>query len=244
MNIVIAEDDLISRKVLNHFISSIPSCQIVGEATNGEQLIRHLVTEKPDVAIVDIGMPILNGMDAIKSCKAMLPDLQVIFLTGYDEYAVEAFDINAVDYIVKPLELERFKQALGRASILLNAKKVANQTMVDVTKKNYEEKLILKNYNNYSIIRLEEIIFIEKLERKTYIHSHTNIYQNTEALTDLLEKLPLHFIQSHRSYIININHLSTIESKGQTYFASFFNYDKLAKISKHQLREIQHKLKP
>lgn len=120
MKVLIAEDDLTSRKLLRHFISGLPNVEIVGEVTNGEELIRCTVTEKPDLALVDIGMPLLNGMEAIKSCKKLLPALQVIFITGCDQFALEAFSIRAIDYILKPIEKDRFYDALERASRALN----------------------------------------------------------------------------------------------------------------------------
>ncbi|WP_456273226.1 LytR/AlgR family response regulator transcription factor [Bacillus sp. AK031] len=236
--IVIAEDDLASRKVLSLFISKTADYEIVAEAVNGEELIRHLIVEKPDIAIVDIGMPLLNGMEAIKSCKELLPDLQVIFLTGHDEYAMEAFDINAADYIIKPIERGRLIKALDRASLLGSAEQ---QGKSDKREQN-DRKLVLKHYNNFSIIPFEEIIFIEKIDRKTSIHTKANVYQNTESLSDLLQELSSDFIQAHRSYIINMKHLSNIEARGQSYYASFLNYSKKAKISKHHLKEVRNKL--
>jgi two-component system, LytTR family, response regulator len=237
--VVIAEDDLTSRKVLNHFISKTTGYEIVAEAKNGEELIRYLIVEKPDIAIVDIGMPLLNGMEAIKSCKELMPNLQVIFLTGHDEYAMEAFDINAADYIIKPVERTRLIKALDRASLLLGS--AEQQAKPDKRKENVR-KLVLKHYNNFSIIPYEDIIFIEKMDRKTSIHTKGNVYQNTEALSDLLNDLSSDFIQAHRSYIINLKHLSNIEARGQSYYASFLNYSEKAKISKHHLKEVRDKL--
>lgn len=237
MKIVIAEDDLTSRKVLNHFISKLPSYQVVGEAKNGEELISKIITEKPDLAIVDIEMPVLNGMEAIKYCKSLFPELQVIFTTGHDWYAVEAFGISAVDYIIKPIEYDRFVQAIDKVS-----KVQVGKSEVGVSSKNNEKKLVLQHYSSVTIIPHDEIIFIEKVERKTFIHTRMKVYQNSESLTDLLEKLPYGFVQSHRSYIVNINQLTNIESLGQTYYAYFKDYLEPAKVSKHQIKEIQKML--
>lgn len=240
MKIVIAEDDSASRKILKLFISKSSDYTIVGEAKNGEELIRHLVVEKPDIAIVDIGMPLLSGMEAVKYCKEILPDLQVIFLTGFDNYAMEAFDINAADYILKPIERERLMKALDRATLLRNSNPSEKPEINSVQQ---EKKLVLKHYNNFSIIPYEEIYYIEKTDRKTLIHTKSKIHQNNEPLSDLFMNLPEGFIQAHRSYIINLNHLSNIETKGQTYYASFLHYGGKAKISKNHLKEVRDKLK-
>ena len=104
MRVLIAEDNAASIKLLKHLIKFVPNYQIVGEAVNGEDLINKVLMEKPDIVLVDINMPLSNGMEAVKSCKKILPTLQVIFITGHDEYALEAFGVNAIDYIVKPIE--------------------------------------------------------------------------------------------------------------------------------------------
>ncbi len=237
MKIVIAEDDHTSRKVLEHFISALPDYSIVGKAEHGEELIRYLVTERPDIAIVDIGLPLMSGMDAIKSCKSLLPHLQVIFLTGHDQYAVEALGINAADYIVKPIDFGRLKQALDRAVLL--SKSVPPPVPEGIPSKGNDKKLVLKHYNSYSIIQFDEIVFIEKVDRKTLIHTKMKVFSYTEPLSDLLKKLSSEFVQSHRSYIINMNYLSNIESIGQSYYAVFHSHDQKAKISKHQIKEVQ-----
>src|SRR4051794_17416584 len=100
MKVLIADDNPASRKLMKHLIKHLSNYQIVADVANGEELIRKVIMEKPDIALVDINMPLLSGMEAVKSCKKILPSLQVIFITGYDEYALEAFEVNAIDYIV------------------------------------------------------------------------------------------------------------------------------------------------
>ncbi|MFV2047038.1 LytTR family DNA-binding domain-containing protein [Metabacillus litoralis] len=236
MKVVIAEDDLPSRKILSLFLSKMPSYQIVGEANNGEELIRYIVTEKPDIALVDIELPLINGMDAIKSCKKLLPNLQIIFITGNDEYALEAFGVNAVDYIIKPIEFDRFKHALQRASHMV----IKEEELVeDPSSKKQENKLVLKYYNNITVIPTNDIYYIEKQERKTFIHTSNKVYQSSLSLEELLDKLPDNFVQSHRSNIVNVSQIEYIESHGQTYFAKFSGYKEPARISKLQLKSIQ-----
>ncbi|PLT34450.1 LytTR family DNA-binding domain-containing protein [Bacillus sp. V5-8f] len=232
MNILIAEDDPSSRKLIKHFIESIPNYKVTGEAVNGEELIRRIVTDRPDVALVDIGMPLLNGMEAIKSCKELFPDLQVIFITGNDEYALEAFDVSAIDYILKPIERTRLYAALERAGQVLN-KNYENEA---VSHKN----LMIKQQNSITFIPFEEIYFIERTDRKSLIHTIHNKIEAKEALTSLEKLLDTRFMASHRSYIINLDYLSKIEACGQMYIAYFKNYRETAKISKHKLSELQY----
>lgn len=225
---MIAEDDPTSRKVLSHFIKSLPNYTIVGIAENGEQLIELIISEKPDVALVDIKMPRLNGMDAVKSCKEWLPSLQVIFITGHDEFAIEAFEIAAVDYILKPIERTRLYSALNKV-LTPSTVKMPNEQ---------KKELIVKEYNTINFIPFEEIIFIEKVERKTTIYTIRGIFQTNEPLSELMKNLDVRFMLTHRSYIINLEEISKIIVDGQMYIAHFTKCNETAKISKHKINEV------
>jgi two-component system, LytTR family, response regulator len=231
MRVLIADDNAASRKLLKHLMKQLPNCQMVGEAANGEELINKVVTEKPDIALVDINMPQLNGMEAVKSCKKIVPSLQVIFITGHDEYALEAFGVNAIDYIMKPIERDRFYAALERASAFQH-QTVPEQLPI-------KKDLMIKQHNEYTFIPLEEIIFIEKSERKSVIHTLNQKVVVYEALSSLDELLDTRFVASHRSYIINLQYLTKIGVAGQAYKAYFKNYQETAKVSKNKLSELQ-----
>lgn len=232
MKILIADDNAVSRKLLKNLIKHVPSYQIVGEAINGEDLINKVMIQKPDIALVDINMPLLNGMEAVKSCKKIVSSLQVIFITGHDEYALEAFSVHAIDYIIKPIERDRLYTALERASAFLNRP-------ITIQESPNKKDLMIKQHNEYCFIPLDEIIFIEKADRKSVIHSLNKKIEFNEALTNLEELLDSRFVASHRSYIINLQYLSKIEVTGQTYQAYFKNYKETAKVSKHRLIELQ-----
>lgn len=231
MKVLIAEDDASSRKLLKHFINSLPDYVIVGEAANGEELIKYTMKEKPDIALVDIGMPLLNGMEAVKSCKEFFPSLQVIFITGHDNYALEAFDVRAVDYLLKPIERNRLYAALERAVQAVHPS--------GEKEKSAKKDLMVKQQKNIIFIPLDEILFIERADRKSVIHTRNQKIETNEPLTSLENSLDSRFMLSHRSYLINLDHLTKIESVDQNYIASFGDYPSTAKISKHKIGELQ-----
>ncbi|WML58054.1 LytTR family DNA-binding domain-containing protein [Neobacillus sp. PS2-9] len=232
MRILIAEDNASSRKLLKHLIKHIPNYQIVGEAVNGEDLINKVMIEKPDIALVDINMPLLNGMEAVKSCKKIVPSLQVIFITGHDEYALEAFAVHAIDYIIKPIERDRLYSALERASSLKNQDVMIQQPRV-------KKEIIVKQHHSTTFIPLDDILFIERVDRKSVIHMLDQKIEMNETLTNLEDLLDSRFVVSHRSYIINLQYLIKIEAVGQMYIAYFKNHNETAKVSKHKVTELQ-----
>jgi len=232
MRVLIAEDHAPSRKLLKHLIKPLQNFQVVGEVENGEDLICMVMKEKPDLILVDINMPLLNGLEAVKSCKKMVPFIQVIFITGYDNFALEAFDVNAIDYIMKPIDRDRLYTALDRA--------VAFSKPLSGNEQLYIKKdLMVKHSNQFSFIPLDDIIFIERADRKAVIHTVDQKIELNEALTNLEEALDSRFSTSHRSYIINLQYLKRIETTGQTYKAYFKNYEETAKISRNKLSELQ-----
>ncbi|PLR96750.1 LytR/AlgR family response regulator transcription factor [Bacillus sp. T33-2] len=232
MKVLIAEDDLSSRKLLKYFIQSLPNYEIVAEATDGEELIQKIVTEKPDLALVDIGLPMLNGMDAIKSCIDFHPGLQVIFITGSDDYALEAFEVRALDYILKPIERNRLYSALDRAA------QAFNRTADKVTAP--KKDLMIRHQHSIIFVPFNDILFIERFDRKSVVHTWHKLFETNETLANLDNLLDSRFMASHRSYIINMDHLIIIEACGQSYRAHFNGYDKTAKVSRQKLGELQH----
>ncbi|MGN7299572.1 LytR/AlgR family response regulator transcription factor [Ferdinandcohnia sp. SAFN-114] len=227
MRLLIAEDDLSSRKLVKKLIERFTDYKIVAEATNGEELIKMVIREKPDVALVDIGLPFLNGMEAIKSCKEVIPNLHVIFITGNDEYAIEAFNINAADYIMKPIEFPRLLESLERV------KKINSEDL------NTKKDLMIKYNSCYIFIPMSEIIFIEKNDRKSVIHTTKGQYETYESLSNLENILDQRFLTSHRSNIINMDLLDRIEAVGNMYFVYFKNYKEKAKMTKSKFHILQ-----
>lgn len=232
MRLLIADDNAVSRKLLLNMIQRVQNYEVVGEAVNGEDLIQKAQVENPDIVLVDINMPLLNGVEAIKSCKKILPSLQVIFTTSYDDYALEAFDVHAIDYIVKPIKRDRLYDALERAAVFKTQDSAKRTSSTN-------KDLMVKLHNQYTFIPLDDIIYIEKVQRKAVIHTVNEKIEFNEALYNLEERLDSRFVVSHRSYIINLHYLARIEVAGQTYIAHFKNYHETARVSKYKLDELQ-----
>jgi two-component system, LytTR family, response regulator len=235
LKVVIADDDLSSRTLLSYFIELLPEYKIVGQASNGKELIEVVMKEKPKIVLVDIQMPLLNGVEAAKICKERLPSLQVIFTTGSEEFAVEAFNISAIDYIVKPIEKVRLFIALEKAkqSLQLQAR-TENKPVI-------KNKLAIK-YNQATLyLAIEDILYIEKEGRKSILHTEEDRYESLDSLQELEDRLPEFFFKTHRSYLVNLRKIIKIKSLGETYIAEFAVPEKLAYISKLKIQEV-HRL--
>jgi two-component system, LytTR family, response regulator len=233
IRILIADDDLTSREILRLFIDMIEEVKIVGEVGSGEELIEGIIKYKPDIALVDIHMPGISGIDAIKMSSELSPSLQVIFTTGFNEFAVEAFNLSAVDYLVKPIERTRLVLAIERA------RKALKQLNSIHSKKSMNKKISIRSQNTFVYLVVDDIFFIEVEARKSVVHTLQNRFETTETLQEFEEKLPEYFFRTHRSYLVNLRKISRIESSGETFLAFFANYDKYAHISKLKIQEVQ-----
>lgn len=234
LKVIIADDDHPSRAILAHFIQLLPEYKVVAEASNGEELIEVVLKEKPDIVLVDIRMPGLNGVDAVKACMEIIPSFQVIFTTGYDDFAVEAFNISATDYIVKPIERARLFMALEKAKNLIL---MENDRSASTLRKAIN-RLAIKSNNTYLYLPIDDILYIEKEGRKTILQTCNECFETTESLQELEEKLPNNFYKTHRSFLVNLKKIIKIEAFGETYLAYFSGTEKVAYISKLRINEV------
>lgn len=246
IEVVIADDDEASLKLMDMFLKMEAGIKVVGKANNGKELIETVNQTEPKLAIVDITMPELNGFEAIKQCIRFQPDLVVIFVTGISDYATQAFDISAVDYILKPFNPDRLLVALEKAKekICANQKKFAEKQQQHFieNEKTLPKNLLIRNESQYAItmVPLDEIIFIEKEKngRRVFIHTKEKIHEAYDTVAALLTKVDFRFIQTHRSFIVNVNYIKEIIPSGTVYQINFKDYSSNANISKNYLQSV------
>ncbi|MED1471916.1 LytTR family DNA-binding domain-containing protein [Bacillus salipaludis] len=237
IKVVIADDDPSSRMLLAQFTQLLPDYIVAGEAASGNELLELVMKEKPEIVLLDIQMPDLNGVEAARACKMIAPSVHIIFTTGHEEYAVEAFNLSAVDYLVKPIERTRFFMAMEKAK---KSMEVVRTLEARAAKKEWR-RLAIKSNQTFVYLPVEKILFIEKEGRKSVIHTVDERFVTHEPLLDLADRLPDYFHKTHRSYLVNLKKIVKIEALGETYSAHFANSEKTAYISKLKINEI-HRL--
>lgn len=234
INIIIAEDHAPSRKVLSRFIELLPDFRVVEVVADGEELIQQVLTLKPELVLVDINMPRLNGVDAVKECIKMKPGLKFIFVTAYDDYAVEAFNMFATDYVMKPVERNRLFLALERAK-----QEIVSENRMETRERHKKKVLPIQFKHTHYYIPMKDILFIERVDRKSMIHTNDQQFQTYETLESLKQSLDHTFYQTHRSYIVHIPSIYSISVSGNTFLAHFKNYEHGAFIAKQKINFIR-----
>lgn len=193
---IIIEDEPLAREILEGYIREIPLLQLVDTAKNGEEALKKLRENNVDLIFLDVNLPKILGTDVYKSL-AKKPN--VIFTTAYPEYAVEGFELEAVDYLLKPFSFERFENAIRKVEKSLNVASNDAFLLVKEDKKLYR-------------IPYDEILYIESLGDYARIITANQTRLSSDTLKSLSEKLPASkFRRVHKSYIVSIKAISYME---------------------------------
>lgn len=236
--VVIVDDNEDALDILEFYLMRLGEYDIVDKCRNGEELIDSVVRNHPDLILLDINMPKLNGVEAIRSCLKIKGDLMFIFITSYDEYAVEAFELSALDYIVKPIEKSRLYASLEKVKKMSSSIREQGQW-------SNAGRLHLRDGNNFYYIPWDEIIFIEKVGKKSCVYTSTKEYVTNAALAELMIQLPMdRFYLTHRSYLVNLSKIAHISARNQTYLTYFEGTSKYAHISKLKIDDVHSRLNP
>lgn len=197
------DDEIPALKIIGNFCEQLNDIQLLASFTRPAEALQYIRRSPADLLFLDINMPSLSGIELYRSIGS---DAMAIFTTAYSEYAVEGFNLNAVDYLVKPFTLERFRQAVDKAAEFLAFRR----------KKDHQgETLLIRS--DYSLVRVSasNILFVEAADDYLKIHQpdrHPLVVRMT--MKTILDMLPQeHFIRIHRSYIISIRHIDHIRNK-------------------------------
>jgi len=209
-NCIIIDDEPIARNILLEYIQRDDRLAVLATYSNAVDALREFNLKKPRLMFLDIKMPNISGFEMLRS---MPQHPYVIFTTAFREYAIEGFDLNAVDYLLKPFSFERFLQAVNKAYHLFSIESAASSIPIPVALHDEASKDIFVKSNGKLIrIHVNEIFYIEAL--KEYIRIYTPggnwvVYQTMQHIEDKLPKEL--FFRIHRSFIVSLRHIKAIE---------------------------------
>lgn len=200
---MIAEDELLARQELEFMLSSFPDIELCPSVSTGKELIEKYSEFLPDVIFLDIQMPELEGIQAAKYLRQRGSFPLIVFTTAYDRYAVEAFGLNATDYLLKPFDEKRLEEAIIR--IRRQLKRPEQPAPLKVA------KLLLESEGKVFVVDPASIYYLMRDERTVRIFTSNKEYQSKLTLQKLEEKLlPYHFFRSHRSFLVNLQYVEQI----------------------------------
>jgi len=211
MHILIVDDEPPARRRIRALLADVGDAEIVGECSNGQDAIAAIAEHKPEIVFLDIQMPGLNGFDVVKACSPTNAPL-FVFVTAFDQHAIHAFDVHALDYLLKPFDKERFLDTLQRARDQI-AKGDAVQTgrqllnLLEDLKapKKGEDRIAVKDSGRTIFVPVKQIDWIESSGNYVTIHAGVSQHLLRETMKGMESRLdPREFRRIHRNYIVNM----------------------------------------
>ncbi len=210
MRIMIVDDEELARGLLKEYLAAHPDLELVAECANGFDAVKAISELEPDLVFLDIQMPKLNGFEVVELAPRKT---RYIFVTAFDQYAIKAFEIHAIDYLLKPFSQQRFDEAVAHART-----SVRNDGALDVlvheaaTRSAPLERILIRSGAKVHVIATDKIDYIEAQDDYVEIHAEGKAYLKSQRLSELETQLePSKFLRVHRSFIVNIDAISRIE---------------------------------
>ena len=212
---IIVDDEELARHVIREFLLPHPEIAIAAECANGMEAVKAVAQYQPDLIFLDVQMPKLTGFDVLELIGTETP---VIFVTAYDQYAMRAFEVHAVDYLLKPIGRERFEAALERAKSRLGAKMPSPHDLAATARppQQFLERLVVKDGTKITLIPVAKLDYAEAQDDYVALATQGKKHLKQQTIAGLEAGLnPDCFVRIHRSYIVNLERVARIEPYGK-----------------------------
>jgi two-component system, LytTR family, response regulator len=211
--IVVVDDEPLARSVIREFVKAHPGVDIVAECGNGFDAVKAVAELSPDLVFLDVQMPKLNGFEVLELLGRGIP---VVFTTAYDQYALRAFEVHAVDYLLKPFSEERFAEALSRARGRVQGRESADGLDALVTDARAKQgplaRVLIRDGSQVHVLPVEKIDYVEAQDDYVCFKSEGKQYLKDQTMGALEASLdPACFVRIHRSYLLNIERIARVE---------------------------------
>jgi two-component system LytT family response regulator len=212
VRVIVVDDEALARTLLRELLGAHEDIQIVAECGNGFEAVKAVTEKKPDLLLLDIQMPKLDGFDVLELIGS---DIPVIFVTAYDQYAIRAFQVHAVDYLLKPFGAERLAEALGRARARIGVRDVVPaKALVSEARAARAplERILIRDKADVHVIPVAKIDYLESQDDYVSIKVGEKQFLKEQTLAELEQLLDSsRFVRIHRRYLLNVARLARIE---------------------------------
>jgi two-component system, LytTR family, response regulator len=217
MNVLIVDDEPLAREGLRILLADEPGIDGIAEARHGAEAVAMIRARRPDLVLLDVQMPEMDGFGVLKELGAdALPP--AIFVTAHDQYAIRAFEVNAIDYLLKPVTRERFQQALARVRERVSAQGLDNQRVRALLQQlsqppRFISRIALRSAGRISFVSVEDILYVQAAENYVQLHLKATRHLLHVPIATLESSLdPEQFLRIHRSLIVNMRQVQELET--------------------------------
>ena len=242
---MIIDDEPLARSIVLEYLQAHKDFEVMAECNNGFEGVKAIQQHKPDLIFLDIQMPKINGFEMLELLDTVP---SVIFATAFDEYAIKAFEANAVDYLLKPFSKDRFNAALEKWSAKRNEAPSAEKniaSLLESTEKQPDEKnrIVVKTNNEITIVPVNDIFYIEAYDDYIKLFTKDNYYLKKKTMNYYETVLdPSKFFRTHRSFIINLQQLTRIEPLEKNSYIALLKNGKKIPLSRTGYIKLKEKL--
>ena len=212
LRVAIVDDEELARRVLREYLSGMPDVEVVAECANGFEAVKAVADLAPDLLVLDVQMPKLNGFEVLELVSR---DVAVIFATAHDEYAIRAFEVHAVDYLMKPFSVERLSAAVTRARERLARRDPAPLAALSAAMRpapSSATRVLIREGARVDVLPVEQIDFVQAQDDYVSYASKGRRYLKEQTLAEVEASLdPARFVRVHRAYVINLDRLTRVE---------------------------------
>ena len=208
---LIVDDEDLARHVIRDLLKTHPEIEIAAECSNGFEAVKAFAEHKPDLIFLDVQMPKLTGFDVLELIGT---DVSVIFTTAYDQYAMRAFDVHAVDYLLKPIGRARFEAALERAKSRIGENLLKPEVLAAAARppQEFQERLVVKDGTKVTLIPVAKLDYAEAQDDYVSLRSDGKAWLKQQTIASLEAALdPQRFLRSHRSYLVSLQKIVRID---------------------------------
>ena len=215
LRVLIVDDEPVARRRIRRLLAAEPDVGIVAECADGASALRAIVSDRPDIAFLDVQMPELDGFEVVQSVSPNeLP--AIVFVTAFDRYALRAFDVHAIDYLLKPFTRERFRTALARARERLGRRGRDSQltALIDAirAKRRYPSRVAVRTGGRFLVVDWRDVDWIEAADNYVRLHVGGKEYLLRETLASIEKQLdPERFARIHRSAIVQLDRIVELD---------------------------------
>jgi two-component system LytT family response regulator len=215
---VIIDDEAPAREIIKHYLKEVENVEVISECADGFTGLKTISQLKPELVFLDIQMPRLTGIELV---EVLTEKPEIIFTTAYDQFALKAFELNAIDYLLKPFAKRRFLEAVKKATDKIQAGMGNNEPASHLLSKMPESaspvsRIVVRKGNSINLIPVENIRFVEAQDDYVMIHHISGKALKPQTMKFFEDNLPkTDFVRIHRSYIVKVGEINKIEPYGK-----------------------------
>jgi two-component system LytT family response regulator len=236
---IVVDDEPLARRLVREHLAAMPDAEVVVECASGFEAVKAIQELSPDIVLIDVQMPKLNGFEVLELVEG---SFAVIFITAHDEHAVRAFEVNAVDYLLKPVDAARFRQAWQKAGEAVRRRSVMPPRALAALGEKRSDRILIRDGGNVHVVPTETVDVITAQDDYVELRADGKKYLKQQTMVEIEAQLdPYRFVRIHRSTIINIDRLAKIElyakdsrmvmlNDGSSWNVSRAGYERLRKM--------------